>query len=141
MLSVRFHPYHVYIFATSTRKGIGAPIKVGISNNVRNRLQTVQTNYPFDLIIYRVWKGPEFQIAKIIESAFHESNPEFGLRGEWSSLEPKTAAEKIDQFIRNGRVRIDLLTHHHVQRHIESREKNLRLFEQWSLTAPIGELT
>lgn len=71
-------------------------VKIGIANDVQNRLAQLSTGNPFDLEILAVY---EFKNASPVESALHQRFENYQARGEWYSLSDD-AVKQIEDICR-----------------------------------------
>jgi hypothetical protein len=78
----------VYVFARKGPSGLTAPVKVGISNNVKSRLATIQTACPYPIDLAYVFECPDRDIAREIEKSFHAVKKDYRTHGEWFDFEP-----------------------------------------------------
>lgn len=69
------------------RDGVGH-IKIGIAQNVENRLKALQTSNACDLEIYKIFKVDSRYDAKSLEKELHSKFKKFRVRGEWFKEEP-----------------------------------------------------
>jgi hypothetical protein len=69
-------------------------IKIGVSNNPRSRLETIQTHYPYYLSISFVIKHRSLTAYKL-EKQIHEELKGYKLRGEWFEKYAIFAAKKF----------------------------------------------
>ena len=74
----------VYVIAAKTRT------KIGISNNVRMRLENLQAWSPETLRVEWTGAGPRFLIRQI-EAACHQFLAEYRIVGEWFDVTPRSA--------------------------------------------------
>ena len=74
-----------YVYFIQEAIGLHAPIKIGVSNNVKERLRNIQCCNPRKLEVYATL-GP-MGVAKAfqVEEALHKKFKSFHLRGEWFS--------------------------------------------------------
>lgn len=83
---------HLYIF-----KAKNNPIyKIGISNNVSARLETVQTMSPIPIRLYDIFK--ELKDAMRVEKLIHKHFNEYRTHGEWFQL-TDTQVESLKDII------------------------------------------
>lgn len=54
--------------------------KIGITNNLQQRLSTIQTAYPYEL---SVWFTKAIRKPKTLETSLHNSLADYRLKGEW----------------------------------------------------------
>lgn len=84
--------HHVYIFARKLDDGFSAPVKVGITGNLKRRLSKLRTGCPFPIDLYFRVDVPDRDIAREIEDGFHQCQAEHQTWGEWFDLAPGKAA-------------------------------------------------
>lgn len=89
---------HVYIIS-SIRDGLHcAPIKIGVANNPKSRLQTLQTGSAICLAL--TFSFPiKWTDAEIIERMAHEKLEPRRIRGEWFDVLPDEASYWIASII------------------------------------------
>lgn len=76
----------VYIIAKNDAGEPSTPIKVGIADNPTKRLRNLQTAAPFDLMLVHHFPMPSREIASFIERAFHSTQSNRNIRGEWFDI-------------------------------------------------------
>jgi hypothetical protein len=76
----------VYIIAKNEAGEPSTPIKVGIADNPAKRLRNLQTAAPFDLMLVHYFPMPSRDIANFIEKAFHSTQSDRNIRGEWFDI-------------------------------------------------------
>lgn len=79
---------HVYIIAHLDGRSPCGPVKVGISASPERRLAAIQTANPKHLVLLCTFATPNREMAKILESAFHEVMAANRLAGEWFDIPP-----------------------------------------------------
>lgn len=91
----------IYVIAPRIDKG-QRTVKVGISNNSRSRLSSIQTGSPVLLSIKAAFTLPSRHSASFIESQFHSHFCFAKLEGEWFDIEPEVAtyilAREVEYF-------------------------------------------
>jgi predicted GIY-YIG superfamily endonuclease len=84
--------HFLYVIARkSDDAGLVGPVKVGISNNPKKRLATIQTACPFPVKLVYVFSCPNREIALQMERSFHTTRREKCLYGEWFDYSPREA--------------------------------------------------
>jgi hypothetical protein len=82
--------HFLYVIAKkSDDAGMVGPVKVGISNNPKKRLATIQTACPFPVDLAYVFSCPNREIARQMERMFHETRRDKCLYGEWFDYSPR----------------------------------------------------
>lgn len=81
----------VYIIAHEESGGVVGPVKVGIGANPSVRLNSLQTGNPKPLRLHRSFAVPNREIALQLEQAFHATQKDTRLCGEWFNLTPGKA--------------------------------------------------
>jgi hypothetical protein len=76
----------VYIIAKNEAGEPSTPIKVGIADNPAKRLRNLQTASPFDLMLVHYFPMPSREIASFVEKAFHSTQADRNIRGEWFDI-------------------------------------------------------
>lgn len=71
------------------------PVKIGITDNVRTRLASVQTGSHVRLEALAVFNTPNRDIARRMEGSLHQLYAEHRLEGEWFSIDPVEALERV----------------------------------------------
>jgi hypothetical protein len=89
---------HVYLISMDE----GKSIKVGISDSPLTRLSTLQTANPSTLRMVFSFAMPSRKIAAAVERAFHETQREHSMRGEWFNLNPEEALLILCMLIESG---------------------------------------
>src|SRR5476651_2183087 len=84
--------HYLYVIAKKCDDaGLIGPVKVGISNNPRKRLATIQTACPFPVGLVYVFSLPNREISRDMERMFHETRRDKCLYGEWFDYSPREA--------------------------------------------------
>lgn len=84
--------HYLYIIAKKCDDvGLIGPVKVGISNNPKKRLATIQTACPFPVDLVYVFACPNREIALQMERMFHQTRRDKCLYGEWFDYSPRQA--------------------------------------------------
>lgn len=65
-----------------------APSKVGIATDPVRRMANLQTAHHQRLVIGGFWETPDREMARALEAAFHETQEDSRLSGEWFDLTP-----------------------------------------------------
>jgi hypothetical protein len=76
----------VYIIARNAAGAPATPIKVGIADNPSRRLKNLQTAAPFDLMMVHYFPMPSREVARFVEGAFHSTQANRNIRGEWFEI-------------------------------------------------------
>lgn len=71
--------------------GASGPVKIGITANPASRLSSINTASPFKVSLVCALATPKREIAKALEEAFHRTQAEHRLNGEWFDLPPLKA--------------------------------------------------
>lgn len=92
---------HVYLFCFYGRENepLG-PVKIGITSNVASRLAGVQTGQHRKLHALAVFGTPNREIARRLESSFHEQLGSKRMEGEWFEMDPIRALETLCEMLR-----------------------------------------
>jgi Meiotically Up-regulated Gene 113 (MUG113) protein len=83
---------YVYIMAEINDGRASAPIKVGISRSYHARFRTISTASPLNVEGMLALPLPNRELARIIESCFHQMYEKKRLRLEWFDVDPLEAA-------------------------------------------------
>ena len=83
---------YVYFIATKRKNAV----KIGVAKNPDKRLKTFQTANYQELIILRVIKVANRDLAFKLEKALHQKFKKYHIRGEWFKLTPT-----VIKFIKN----------------------------------------
>jgi hypothetical protein len=78
--------HYVYIITHFKNDMPCEPIKVGITGNLNARLAQLRTASAYKLILLHYFPMPNREIAEHIETAFHETQKEKRLNGEWFDI-------------------------------------------------------
>lgn len=70
--------------------------KVGISSDVKKRINSMQSGNPFKIKVLKLFKTPN---ASKVEKLIHKELRESRLTGEWFYLESESQKEKLKNFI------------------------------------------
>lgn len=62
------------------------PIKIGLTNSLFGRLQTIQTGSPYPLKWSEAYKFANKKIARDVEREAHRACDEYRMEGEWFDL-------------------------------------------------------
>jgi hypothetical protein len=87
---------HIYIFENK----MYPIIKIGMSDNPKSRIKTVQTNSGFPLEI--AYQSEPILNPAIIEKLIHLELKEFRTKGEWFELDIQTAIIKIEEILKQS---------------------------------------
>lgn len=79
----------IYVIGTDTKQ------KIGISHNTKQRLQTLQTGNPENLVIHHTIEVPDNR-ARLMERMLHKDYSYLRLKGEWFSMKPELAKSILD---------------------------------------------
>ena len=88
---------YVYFISTKRKK----VVKIGIANNPDKRLKTFQTANYEELVILRVIKVSNRDLAFKLETALHQKFKKYHIRGEWFKLTP-TVIKFIENYQNNN---------------------------------------
>lgn len=83
----------VYIVSHATDGRVSAPVKVGITENVSARMGQLRTGSAAELVLIHAFTMPNREIARAIEEAFHSTQSDKRLRGEWFDMHPVAALQ------------------------------------------------
>lgn len=92
---LQFKMTYVYFISTKRKK----VVKIGIANNPEKRLKTFQTANYEELVILRVIKVANRDLAFKLENALHQKFKKYHIRGEWFKLTPT-----VIKFIENYQI-------------------------------------
>jgi hypothetical protein len=92
----------VYIIAHTSKGRPCAPVKIGITNRPEKRLQNLQTASSIGLILFHSFPMPVRWMARAIETAFHQTQIDKRLRGEWFNVHPVVALQLMCINIRSA---------------------------------------
>lgn len=81
----------VYVMARRNADGFSRPTKVGITGTISARLSQIRTASPFPVDVFCKFHLPRRQDAVWVERAFHCTQAESCLHGEWFDMDPKIA--------------------------------------------------
>jgi hypothetical protein len=76
----------------------GQPVKIGIAEDVRDRLQSLQVGFPWKLRVYfhvEAFGG----LARKVERQCHALLADYRLSGEWFDYDPYAAAELVQEVL------------------------------------------
>ena len=76
-------------------------IKIGVAQNVKTRLSSLQTANPMQLELYQVFKVENINVAHRIEQRLHSHFRDYRIKGEWFDEKP------IIDFLNQKKVAID----------------------------------
>lgn len=112
----------------------GSPVKVGLTSNIRNRLDTIQTSTPFKVEIFQAFAFPDRDIARALEQAFHQVMKGKRLHGEWFDMTPQRAT---------GAMVANVMAHLHLHTTLSDKERDeaLARIMGFDPAEVIGELT
>lgn len=93
---------YLYLICTVRDGEPVAPVKVGITTNLRTRIKALQTACPYPLRFYEVWSFGKDRPVEIkwLEGAFHATQKDKRTSGEWFNAEPEIARLIIELHIR-----------------------------------------
>lgn len=94
----RAKPSCVYIIGYD-RGARGHALKIGISDNVPTRFNTLQSATPEDLVLHFAFSLPDRDMALWVEQSFHKSFRHRRIRGEWFNLPPEGALALVATFV------------------------------------------
>lgn len=83
--------YFVYVMAKKDGESISAPVKIGMAKNPKTRVQEIGTSCPFRLEVAVHLSMPSKTMARALERAFHATQADRRLHGEWFDIEPEEA--------------------------------------------------
>lgn len=86
------NPQSVYVI-----KGGHKHLKIGISNNLKNRLVGIQTGCPFPIKLARHWDTPH---ARKIEKAAHRALVKYRTTGEWFVIPLNVGIAVVDTLVK-----------------------------------------
>lgn len=96
---------HIYVVAASNGASPIKPVKVGISRDPVERLQSLQAASPIPLILFSSIAAPSREVARSLEAAFHIQHADSRLHGEWFNLDPFEATrlmcDNYEAFLRH----------------------------------------
>ena len=70
-------------------KSMGAPTKIGVSDNPWSRLRTIQTSCPFGIYIYHYYRFRSKEEAFDTERIVHKVLNKDRIQGEWFNVDPE----------------------------------------------------
>lgn len=73
------------------------PVKIGLSEQPRRRLQTIQQYSPFQLELVATFDVPQGMKGHRREAEIHEELSVFNIRGEWFDLPERKEQELIER--------------------------------------------
>ena len=76
------------------------PIKVGVSNDVKRRMASLQASFPFKLLLIKKWNIFGESLFKV-ESIAHYKLSEHRVQGEWFNCSSDVAINLIEDIIKN----------------------------------------
>jgi predicted GIY-YIG superfamily endonuclease len=85
-----------YVYVIGRERG---PVKVGVSDNPRGRLTSLQTGCPFKLSLLHQEKVDSREYALWVEAHFRAVYERERLMGEWFKLDAELAIEGIETTI------------------------------------------
>jgi hypothetical protein len=91
-------PSEYYVYWVQRYDGIG-PIKIGMTQNLRNRLPQLQTNNPYKLHYIQLLKCDTYNEAVDLENNFHTALQGSRLEGEWFQQEQVDALSIVLEYI------------------------------------------
>lgn len=71
------------------------PQKIGFSNNVQQRLKSLQTGHPSKLYIHHTVEVDDHKV-KLLERVIHKEIKHHKSHGEWFNLTPETAKAELE---------------------------------------------
>jgi len=104
--------YFIYFIRSGN---VGRPIKIGISNNVKKRMATMQTGSPDDLYLIGVIPSESRKQALSVEKWLHCRYEKHHIRGEWFSGSIK---------LKKGVNRVELEKHNIIWSRVWEHNKN-----------------
>lgn len=82
---------HLYVVTAMRDSTPAAPVKIGITGNVRRRFGNLRTSSPIELGLLFAFDLPSSHEACLAEAEIHHILDRFRLRGEWFDLQPMLA--------------------------------------------------
>jgi hypothetical protein len=92
--------HYVYLIARRDGVRLTAPVKVGITNNLGSRLSVIQTSCPFPISLVHSLRFPQRDMARHVESGFHQAQRPSRAYGEWFDMEPLNALSILCLMVR-----------------------------------------
>lgn len=86
---------YLYLVYQNRSDGVGAPVKIGITSNLRTRLAGIQTGSPVPLRFYEVW-DIDGLVPRDVERLTHSMRKDKRLTGEWFNVSPEEARQFIE---------------------------------------------
>jgi hypothetical protein len=87
------------------------PTKIGISAQMRTRLQELQVGNEKELRIFNAFSVPERQLATHLEARVHEQLAPASIRGEWFRVAPRFCERFIEEAAKSLSIQIEPLEH------------------------------
>lgn len=94
-MAEKVSPVYVYVITDDSESGV----KIGVTNDLRKRLSTVQTGNPKKLRIAASFAMANRDIAEKAEEIAHNSLSKFAKRGEWFGCPPCVAQMEIESIL------------------------------------------
>ena len=82
----------IYIIGSSDKQ------KIGISGDIPQRLQTLQTGNPEKLTVHHYVEVPDHR-ALVMEQKIHKELSHYRIRGEWFKMSPEMAKSQLNYAI------------------------------------------
>lgn len=83
--------YFVYVVAACSEGHDAAPVKVGSTQSLGDRLASLQTGNAAELRVAYFFRFPTREMASAHEKAFHDVMKKKRLKGEWFDIPPSEA--------------------------------------------------
>lgn len=87
--------YLIYLIGHASDRGVGGPIKCGISRGPWGRIKALQTGSPRSLEMLAIFHVNDRATALSIEAQFHESMAGSRMSGEWFDINPTDAVGEL----------------------------------------------
>ena len=87
--------YYVYLIAHVENGELSSPIKVGVTKSLDARLRSLKTGNPKPLAYAFAFEVPNREIAGFLEGAFHHTQSDARLEGEWFNMSVRAALARM----------------------------------------------
>lgn len=84
--------YYVYAMGPEN----SSTVKIGFTNNLQNRLRTIQTSHPEKIVIHHYIEFDSEKEMRNAEKKLHETLRHIRKKGEWFNLSPENAILELD---------------------------------------------
>ena len=74
--------------------------KIGVAKSISNRIASLQTGNPYEIVLLKEYKVHSEVAARAIEKTLHSMFKDKALRGEWFNLTPEDI-KLIDRYVKN----------------------------------------